>query len=130
MLALVDNQIDQTSGSARLKTTFPNAAGRLWPGQFVNIHLLIDTRRDGVVVAAQAVQRGANGTFVWVVKPDRTVEARPVQVGQIQGGRALIDRGLQAGEQVVTDGQYRLRPGAAVMVAPAQTAAVPADAAK
>jgi membrane fusion protein, multidrug efflux system len=110
-LLLVDNQIVQTTGTIRLRATFPNAKRQLWPGQLVNARLLIDTRHDGLTVAASAVQLGPNGSYVYVIGPDHKVEVRSVTVAQIVGGQALIDSGLQANENVVTDGQYRLQPG-------------------
>jgi membrane fusion protein, multidrug efflux system len=115
-LALVDNQIIQTSGSVRLKAKFPNPAHRLWPGELVNIRLLIDTRPQGLTVASPVVQQGPQGAFVYVIKPDDTIESRAVAVAQISGGRALIDSGLKAGEQVVADGQSRLQSGSRVKV--------------
>jgi multidrug efflux system membrane fusion protein len=115
-LALVDNQIIQTSGSVRLKAKFPNPAHRLWPGELVNIRLLIDTRPQGLTVASPVVQQGPQGAYVYVIKPDDTIESRAVTVAQIGGGRALIDSGLKAGEQVVADGQSRLQSGSRVKV--------------
>jgi multidrug efflux system membrane fusion protein len=113
-LALVDNQIDQSAGTIRLKATFPNTDNALWPGQFVNIRLLVAERQDAVTVPAQVVQRGPNGTFVYVIKPDDTVEARTVKVGPVRDGIAVIDEGLAAGERVVVDGQYKIQPGSRV----------------
>jgi membrane fusion protein, multidrug efflux system len=113
-LALIDNQIDQTTGTIRLKATFPNKNHALWPGQFVNTQLYLAVRHDGLTVPASVVQRGPQGTYAYVIKPDSTVEMRPVGVGQLRDGVALIDTGLSAGERVVVDGQYKLRPGARV----------------
>ena len=113
-LELVDNVIDQTTGTVRLKATFPNTAHRLWPGEFVNIRLLLDTRHDGLTVAATVVQRGPQGSYAYVIRPDGTVASRPITVEQISNGQALIDSGLTAGEQVVVDGQYKLQPGSRV----------------
>jgi multidrug efflux system membrane fusion protein len=113
-LALIDNQIDQTTGTIRLKATFPNKDHALWPGQFVNAQLYLAVRHDGLTVPASVVQRGPQGTFAYVIKPDSTVEMRPVGVGQLRDGIALIDTGLSVGERVVVDGQYKLRPGARV----------------
>ena len=96
-LAVIDNQIDQTTGTIKLKATFPNDDLRLWPGQFVNARLLLTTRKDGLVVPASVVQRGPQGTYAFVIKPDQTVEARPVKVAQTEDGLALIDDGLQGG---------------------------------
>jgi membrane fusion protein, multidrug efflux system len=113
---LIDNQIDQTTGTARLKATFPNHAHRLWPGLFINVRLLIDTRHDGLTVAASVVQRGPQGTYAYVIKPDGTTEDRPIAVSQITNGRALVDSGLNAEDQVVVDGQSKLQPGNRVTV--------------
>ena len=115
-LAVVDNQIDTTTGTIKLKASFPNQDLKLWPGEFVNSRLLVETRRDGLVAPASVVQRGPNGTYAYVINPDKTAEMRPVKVGQIDGGQALIDSGLQEGEQVVVDGQYKLHPGAPVQI--------------
>jgi multidrug efflux system membrane fusion protein len=115
-LAVVDNEIDTTTGTVRLKATFPNQDLKLWPGQFVNSRLLVSVRHDGLVVPASVVQRGPNGSYAYVITQNKTAEMRPVQVGQIDGGQALIDSGLQEGEQVVVDGQYKLQPGAPVLI--------------
>jgi multidrug efflux system membrane fusion protein len=115
-LAVLDNQIIQTSGSARLKADFPNPQHRLWPGELVNIRLLIDTRQNALTVAATAVQQGPQGSYVYVIKPDGTVENRAVKVAQAGARIALIDTGLQANEDVVIGGQSRLQPGAPVRV--------------
>ena len=110
-LALIDNQIDQTTGSIRLKATFANKDHALWPGQFVNARLCLTIRRGGATVPAAVVQRGPQGTYAYVIRSDSTVEMRPITVAQLRDGVALIDSGLSAGEQVVVDGQYKLRPG-------------------
>jgi multidrug efflux system membrane fusion protein len=115
-LELVDNEIIQTSGSARLKANFPNPAHLLWPGELVNIRLLVDTRSHGLTVAAPVVQQGPQGAYAYVIKPDKTVESRAVTVAQISEGQALIDSGLTAGEQVVVDGQSKLQPDSHVVV--------------
>jgi multidrug efflux system membrane fusion protein len=115
-LGLVNNQILQTTGTAQLKAQFPNTAHRLWPGQLVNVQLLIDTRKDGLTIAASAVQQGQNGSYVYVIAPGGTAELRPVTVAQIFQGEALIDTGLKANETVVVDGQYRLQQGSPVQV--------------
>jgi multidrug efflux system membrane fusion protein len=115
-LLLVNNQIVQTTGTIQLKATFANTAHRLWPGQLVNARLLIDTRQDGLTVAAAAVQQGQNGPYVYVISPDGTAHVRPVTVAQISEGQALIDTGLKANETVVVDGQYRLTEGSPVQV--------------
>jgi len=115
-LKLVDNEIIQTSGSVRLKADFPNPANRLWPGELVNMRLLLETRPDGLTVAAPVVQRGPQGTYAYVIKPDDTIESRAVTVAQVANGQALIDSGLKPGEQVVVDGQSKLQPGSHVTV--------------
>jgi len=115
-LAVVDNEIDTTTGTIRLKANFPNEDLKLWPGQFVNTRLLVSTQKDGLVVPASVVQRGPNGTFAYVITPKNTAEMRTVEVGQIDGGQALINSGLQDGERVVVDGQYKLQPGSLVQV--------------
>jgi multidrug efflux system membrane fusion protein len=117
-LAVIDNQIDTATGTIRLKATFPNEQFHLWPGQFVNARLLVTTRHDGIVVPASVVQRGPDGSYAFVIKNDLSVEVRPVQVALIEQGEALIDSGLQLGERVVVDGQYRLQPGSHVKLAP------------
>lgn len=117
-LALIDNQIDQTTGTVKLKATFDNPNNALWPGEFVTAHLLLATRKGGLTVPAQSVQRGPNGTFVWVIKPDSTAEMREVKIGQINGGTALVDKGLTAGETIVVDGQYKVKVGVKVAATP------------
>jgi multidrug efflux system membrane fusion protein len=110
-LGLVNNEILQTTGSIQLKANFANAAHRLWPGQLVNAQLLVDTRHNGLTVPSAVVQEGPNGPYAYVVNPDNTVAIRPIKVTQIGGGQTLVDSGLKANEQVVVDGQYKLRPG-------------------
>jgi multidrug efflux system membrane fusion protein len=113
-LALIDNEIEQGTGTIRLKGTFPNRDEALWPGEFVNIRLLAETAHEALTVPSAALQRGPAGFFTYVVKPDRTVEMRPVDAGAITGGRAVVLGGLKSGEHVVTAGQYRLAPGVKV----------------
>ena len=113
-LAVVDNQIDITTGTVRLKATFPNDDLGLWPGQFVNVRLLIEIRKGGLVVPASVVQRGPDGTFAFIISDDLTAQVRPIKVAQIDQGQALIAEGLSAGERVVVDGQYKLQAGAKV----------------
>jgi multidrug efflux system membrane fusion protein len=115
-VAVVDNEILQATGTIRIKANFPNAADTLWPGQFVNAQMLVETRRDVLTVPSPAVQRGPNGTYAYVVKPDSTVEMKPVTLVQFSDNRAIIQDGLEPGEQVVTAGQYRLRAGTRVQV--------------
>ncbi|HEY4921219.1 MAG TPA: efflux RND transporter periplasmic adaptor subunit [Xanthobacteraceae bacterium] len=114
-LELIDNQIDQGIGSVRLKAIFPNDDGRLWPGEFVNARLRLDVRR-GVVVPESVVQSGPGGAYAFVIGPGSAVEVRQLSVAATQQGEALIAKGLSAGERVVVDGQYRLRPGTRVVV--------------
>jgi multidrug efflux system membrane fusion protein len=121
-LVVVDNQVDQTTGTVRLKAEFPNAGLQLWPGQFVNVRLLIDTLRKVVVVPTAAVQRGPNGTFVFVVQPDQTVTVRPVDVSQQDDEQSVIARGLEQGQQVVTTGFSQLAEGKRVRVTDSSTA--------
>ena len=111
VLGLVNNEILQTTGSIQLKANFANKSRKLWPGQLVSARLLVDTRHNGLTVAASAVQQGPNGAYVYVIDPGSAVESRPVKVAQIREGQALIDSGLKANEQVVVDGQYKLQPG-------------------
>ena len=115
-LALVNNQILQTTGSIQLKANFPNKEHRLWPGELVNARLLLDTRHDGLTVPASVVQQGPNGAYAYVINPDTSVEIRPIKVAQISEGQALIDSGLKANEQVVVDGQYKLQAGTRVTI--------------
>ena len=112
--SFLDNSVDASTGTIRLKATFVNSDRSLWPGQFVNVRLLLTTRKDATVVPVPAVQTGQKGTYVYVVKPDQTVELRPVTVGFTVGGDTVIEAGLAVGETVVTDGQLRLIPGAAI----------------
>ena len=116
-LAVVDNQIDTTTGTIKLKANFANENLRLWPGQFANTRLLLTTRKDSPVVPASVVQRGPDGAFAFVIQDDQTVKMRPLKVAQIEGGMALIDEGLKPGERVVVDGQYKLQPGSPVQPA-------------
>jgi multidrug efflux system membrane fusion protein len=111
-LELVDNLIDQTTGTIKLKAVMPNAERRLWPGGFVNVRLLLSVRKDGLVVPAQAVQRGPQGPYVFAVKPDSTVEMRAVKVATVEAGQALLDDGLEDGVTVVVEGTAKLQPGA------------------
>jgi multidrug efflux system membrane fusion protein len=115
-LLLANNQIVQSTGTVQLKATFPNTAHLLWPGQLVNARLLIDTRKDGLTIAAPAVQQGQTGSYVYVIAPDGKAQVRPVTVAQISEGQALIDSGLKANETVVIDGQYRLQQGSPVQM--------------
>ena len=115
-LLTVDNQIDQTTGTSRLKAVFENKDLGLFPNQFVNVRLLVEVKRAQVLVPSVAIQRGPQGTFVYVVKPDQTVETRPVVVGITEASEDAIETGLSAGEQVVVDGMDKLNTGTKVQV--------------
>ena len=115
-LGLIDNEILQTTGTIRLKADFPNRDHLLWPGELINVRLLLRTEQDGLTVAASAVQQGPNGAYVYVVGTDGSVQMRPVTASQIGDERVLVISGLSGGETVVTDGQYRLQPGSHVQI--------------
>jgi multidrug efflux system membrane fusion protein len=115
-VTFIDNAVDQNTGTIRLKATFANGERRLWPGQFVNVALTLAVEPDAIVVPAQAVQSGQQGAFVFVVKPDSTVDTRRIVVARTQGSEAVVASGLAPGESVVTDGQPRLVQGARVEV--------------
>ena len=119
---VIDNQVDQTTGTIKLKAEFPNAQLQLWPGQFVNVRLLIDTLRRVVIVPTAAVQRGPNGTYVYIIKDDLTVTLRPITVTQQDDQQAVVTTGLTAGEMVVTTGFARLAEGTKVTVTSAEDA--------
>jgi multidrug efflux system membrane fusion protein len=123
-LQLVDNQIDAATATARLKATLPNKKGALWPGEFINVKVKVATLHQVVTVPAAAVQRGPNGAFAFVVKDDATVDMRPLSVGDISEGVAVIENGIKDGEQVVVEGHYRLHPGSRVEAKMADAAAV------
>jgi membrane fusion protein, multidrug efflux system len=113
-LTLIDNMIDQATGTIHLKARFDNDDERLWPGEFVNLRLILSTSKGVPTVPQQTVQVGPNGNYVYVIKPDNTVERRAVEVASMQDGLAVISKGLTVGENVVVDGQYRLTEGARV----------------
>jgi multidrug efflux system membrane fusion protein len=115
-LLLIDNQIDQTTSTIRLKAEFPNEDERLWPGEFVRIRILISTYKDAVTVPPVAVQRGPDGFYVWVIKPDNTVEQRPIGAKMVNDDTAIATKGLAAGERVVVNGQSRLDVGSHVAI--------------
>jgi multidrug efflux system membrane fusion protein len=121
-VVVIDNQVDQSTGTVKIKAEFPNANLQLWPGQFVNVRLLIDTLRQVVVVPTAAVQRGPQGTFVYVIKDDQTVTARPVTIRLQDDRQAVVGAGLQVGERVVTTGFARLTEGTAVVASSAEDA--------
>ncbi|HET9166041.1 MAG TPA: MdtA/MuxA family multidrug efflux RND transporter periplasmic adaptor subunit [Candidatus Angelobacter sp.] len=115
-LTTIDNQIDVTTGTGKLKAVFENRDRSLWPNQFVNIHLLLEVKKNNTVVPSAAIQRGPQGTYVFVVKPDNTAEMRTVAISISQGNFTAISQGLKPGEVVVTDGQDKLQPGTKVAV--------------
>jgi membrane fusion protein, multidrug efflux system len=125
-ITLIDNQIDTTTGTLRLKATFENTDERLWPGEFVNARLQLSVRRDAVTVPQRAVMQGASGYYAYVVKPDNTVERRVVEVAATQDGIAVISSGMSIGEKIASDGQYRLVNGSRVRVDPPTAEVVPA----
>jgi multidrug efflux system membrane fusion protein len=115
-LSFIDNQVDAATGTIKLKGVFTNVDRRLWPGQFVDAYLRLKTQEKALLIPTQAVQNGQQGSFVFVVKEDNTVEARPITTGDAQQGEIIVQKGLTAGERVVTDGQLRLVPGARVQI--------------
>lgn len=120
-VTLIDNQIDQATGTIRLKAVFPNPRLRLWPGQFVDLRLLVRTDRNALTVPAAALQRGPDGMFVYLVRPDSTVAMQLVTVANESEATAVVTQGLQPGQQVVTSNLFRLQPGARVRVLPSAT---------
>lgn len=113
-IGVIDNLIDQTTGTMKLKASFPNKENRLWPGDFVNAKVLIETRRGVLTIPSAAVQRGQNGMFVYVVRADSTIEMRPVKIGQDEDNVTIVEQGLKEGERVTTNNQYRLEPDALI----------------
>lgn len=124
-LSLIDNQIDVATGTLRLKATFANADERLWPGEFVNVRLVLSVRSSVVTVPQRAVMQGANGYYAYVIRPDGTAQRRTVEVGGMQDGLAIVDKGIESKEQVVVDGQYRLSDGVRVKAEDAKPIAQP-----
>jgi len=116
VLTFIDNTVDPTTGTIKLKGTFANATRRLWPGQFVRVTLRLTTQANAIVVPNQAIQTGQDGSFVYVVKSDRTVESRPVKTGVRVDQDMVVNEGLETGETVVTEGQLRLAPGSRVVI--------------
>src|SRR5215472_17145190 len=110
----INNQIDQTTGTARLKSIFGNPENTLWPNQFVNVHLLLEKRKDAITMPAAAIQRGPNGSFVYAVDGNNTVQMKPVQIALTQGNAVVVASGVQPGDRVVTDGQEKLQVGTKV----------------
>jgi multidrug efflux system membrane fusion protein len=115
-LTFVNNQVDTATGTIQLKATFANADRKLWPGEFVAVRLVLDVERDRLTIPSQAVMTGQAGTYVYVLNPDRTARTQDVTVGRTANDYVVIERGLAAGQQVVTDGQLRLVPGARVEI--------------
>jgi len=127
-LTFIDNAVDTTTGTIQLRSTFPNEDSVLWPGQFVRVTLALSELTNAIVVPSQAVQTGQDGEFTYVVKPDQTVEERPLKIGFTYHTWIIVESGLKAGEKVVIDGQLRLKPGANVEVrSPAEKASQTAD---
>ncbi|MGH8053912.1 MAG: efflux RND transporter periplasmic adaptor subunit [Stenotrophomonas sp.] len=128
-LQVVDNQISSNSGTFRLRAEFPNAESALWPGQFVNVRMQLNELPNAVVVPAEAVQRSSTGDFVYLIKPDSTVTLRDVvQGGQVDDSHVVISKGLEAGDKVVTEGQFRLKEGSKVtQLAPGQAPPAPTE---
>ena len=115
-LEFVDNAVDRSTGTIKLKAVFANTERRLWPGQFINVALTLTTQPDAVVIPSEAVQVGQDGQHVFVVQPDNRVEVRPVTLGTTSGGEAVIIKGLAAGEQIVREGQFLLGPGSRIEI--------------
>ena len=120
-LTLIDNMIDQTTGTIHLKASFPNQDERLWPGEFVNLRVVLKMRRDVATVPSQTVQDGPDGHYAYVISQNDTVERRPVEIAAVQNGLAVVSKGLKPGEHVVVDGQYRLTDGVRVRLLPPKT---------
>ena len=116
VVTFLDNGVDPATGTIKVKGTFQNAGRRLWPGQFVNLLLTLDVRKDATVVPTNAVQTGQQGEFVYLVRQDSSVELRPVTTGVARGGVTVVEKGLSPGDTVVTDGQMRLTPGARITI--------------
>ncbi len=127
VITFIDNTVDSSTGTIRIKGTFANKENRLWPGQFVNVILTLTTQPNVAVIPSQAIQTGQQGQYVFVVKPDLTVESRPVVVGRTFNGETIIEKGLKIDEKVVTDGQLRLSPGVKVDIETSPPAPAPKD---
>jgi len=121
-VGLIDNEIDQATGTMRLKARFPNKDNGLWPGDFVNARVLVQTEHDALTIPSAAVQRGPEGVYAFVVTSDAKVEKRPLHIVEESGGVAIVEKGLQDGERVTTNNAYRLQPGSRVLVVEALTA--------
>jgi len=125
-LTLIDNQIDAATGTVHLKASFDNQDEALWPGEFVDMRLQVNTLRSAVTVPARSIQAGPNGSYLFVIKPDDTVEQRAVSVAETENDLAAVTDGLSADEQIVVDGQYRLQQGTKVSILPPQSQPAPA----
>ncbi len=121
VLDSIDNSVDSTTGTIRLKAEFPNPNLRLWPGAFANVVMTLRTERNVLVVPAQAVQNRQEGSYVWIAKNDMTAELRPVRVSRTEGDLAVIASGVETGERVITEGQLRVTPGARLTIPTSQT---------
>jgi multidrug efflux system membrane fusion protein len=121
-ITFIDNAVDQTTGTIKVKGTFPNADRQLWPGQFVNVTVRLMTESEALVVPSLAVQTGPDGAYVYLVKPDQTVDMRPVTIARVAGQETVIKDGLAPGDTVVTDGHLRLIPGSKISVRGADAA--------
>jgi multidrug efflux system membrane fusion protein len=128
-LTFIDTQVQDQSGRVKLRATLPNPDRHLWPGQFVNVRLILNLEKDAVLVPIAAEQAGQTGPFVYVMKPDSTAELRPVTLGQRQGDLIVIEHGVSAGENVITNGQMTIIPGGPVRLAMPTTQPAPATAA-
>lgn len=124
-LSMIDNQIDPSTATVKMKAVFPNDQEKLWPGQFVNVRLLLDTRQNAMAVPAEAVQIGPDGSYVYQITPENTAQMQPVKTGPSEAGMTLIESGIAPGTRVVTDGQYRLQPGSKVTTESAKGARSP-----
>jgi membrane fusion protein, multidrug efflux system len=122
-LLLIDNTIDQATATIRLKAMFDNKDDRLWPGEFVNARVLLDTRHEALAVPTTAIQRGQQGLFVWVANAANVAEAHPVATGPVSGDLTVIEKGVAEGDHVVTDGQYKLQVNARVSIVSTAAAA-------
>jgi membrane fusion protein, multidrug efflux system len=127
-LTFVDNSVQHETGQVTLRATLPNPDHRFWPGRFVNVRLVLSTVQSAVLVPLSAPQMSANGSYVYVIKPDSTAEQRPVSLGQRQGDLIVVEKGVQAGERIVTNGQLGVTPGGKVVVDQPREGSSPATA--
>jgi membrane fusion protein, multidrug efflux system len=122
-VSLIDNQIDQTTGTIRVKATLPNKQRRLWPGEFVDVRVLTQVRNQVLTIPASALERGPDGLFTYLVQPDSTIKVAPLSIGEQNGDTVVVEKGLEAGQRVVASNQYRLQPGSRVSANPARASA-------